>query len=213
MPGVVTERLGFDGGREVSVYVPVRPPEVIVFAGDGQTLPSWGEDLERPELPSTMIVGVHRLADETQRLHEYSPVFDAERFAAHETFLIDHVRTWTRSRLGVALPAERTAVLGVSAGGELALALGLRHPDLFGAVFCASPGGGFRPPAQMSKPVPRVYLVAGTREPFFRDNAARWAAALQDVGADVVITHREGAHGDPFWRQELPMMVSWAFQQ
>ncbi len=213
MAGLITERLDFDGGRDVTVYVPARSPEVIVFAGDGQTLPLWGEDLERPELPSTMIVGVHRLADETQRLHEYSPVFDAERFAAHETFLVDHVRAWTRSRLGVALPPERTAVLGVSAGGELALALGLRHPDLFGAVFCASPGGGFQPPAPMSTPVPRAYLVAGTHEPFFRDNAARWAVALRDVGADVVMTEREGAHGDPFWRQELPLMVSWAFQQ
>jgi hypothetical protein len=213
MPGLITERLDFDGGRDVTVYVPARPAEVIVFAGDGQTLPAWGEDLERPELPSTMIVGVHRLADETHRLHEYSPVFDAERFAAHETFLVDHVRTWTRSRLGVDLPAERTAVLGVSAGGELALAWGLRHPDLFGAVFCASPGGGFPPPVPMPSHVPRVYLVAGTREPFFRDNASRWAVALRDVGADVVMTEREGAHGDEFWRQELPLMVAWAFQE
>ena len=213
MSRLVTERLDFDGGREVSVYVPARAVEVIVFAGDGQTLAQWGEDLERPELPSTMIVGVHGLADETQRLHEYSPVFDAERFAAHERFLIDGVRTWTESRLGVAFPAERTAILGVSAGGELALALGLRHPDLFGTVFCASPGAGFRPPARMSNSLPRAYFVTGTREPFFRDNAARWAVALRDVGADVVMTEREGAHGDAFWRQELPLMVAWAFPQ
>jgi len=33
--------------------------------------------------------------------------------------------------------------------------------------------------------VPRTYLVAGTLEPFFLDNAARWAAALRDAGADV----------------------------
>ena len=182
-----------------------------MFAGDGQLLPQWGEDLERSDLPSTMIVGVHRLADEAQRLHEYSPIFDAERFAAHETFLVDVVRHWTNSRLGVALPAERTAVLGVSAGGELALALGLRHPDVFGSVFCASPGGGFRPPAVMPRRLPRVYLVAGTREPFFHDNAARWAAALQNVGADVVMTERDGSHGGSFWREELPLMVAWAF--
>jgi hypothetical protein len=34
-----------------------------------------------------MIVGVHRLADETLRLHEYSPGFDPERFTAQEEFL------------------------------------------------------------------------------------------------------------------------------
>jgi hypothetical protein len=65
----------------------------------------------------------------------------------------------------------------------------------------------------MPSHVPRVYLVAGTREPFFRDNASRWAVALLDVGADVVMTEREGAHGDEFWRQELPLMVAWAFQE
>jgi enterochelin esterase-like enzyme len=205
--------LDFDGGRDVSVYVPARPPKVIVFAGDGQTLAQWGEDLERPELPATMIVGVHRSADEAQRLHEYSPVFDAELFAAHERFIIDDVRTWTESRLGVAFPAERTAILGVSAGGELALALGLRHPDLFGAVFCASPGAGFRPPAQMPNALPRTYFVTGTREPFFRDNATRWAVALRDAGADVIVTEREGAHGDPFGRHELPLMIAWAFRR
>ena len=96
-----------------------------------------------------MIVGVHRLADETLRLHEYSPGFDPERFAAHEKFFVEDVRRWARSRFGVALPAERTAVFGVSAGGELALAIGLRHPDIYGAVFCASPGAGYRPPGVM----------------------------------------------------------------
>jgi hypothetical protein len=29
--------------------------------------------------------------------------------------------------------------------------------------------------------VPRTYLVAGTREPFFLQNAARWADALRDA--------------------------------
>jgi len=210
---LITETLDYDGGREVTAYVPMKNPDVIVFAGDGQLLPQWGEDLERPGLPSTMIVGVHRPADETRRLHEYSPSFDAELFAAHETFLVDDVRQWTTSRFGIALPAERTGVLGVSAGGELALALGLRHPHVFGAVFCASPGAGFRPPEVMPSPVPRVYLVAGRDEPFFYDNANRWAVALRDAGADVVLTERDGSHGGSFWREELPLMVGWAFQR
>jgi pimeloyl-ACP methyl ester carboxylesterase len=75
--------------------------------------------------------------------------------------------------VGVALPAGRTAVLGVSAGGELALAMGLRHPDVFGAVFCASPGAGYRPPSTLSGSLPRTYLLAGTQEPFFLENATR----------------------------------------
>ena len=208
---LVTETFGYDGGRQVTVYVPPGPPEAVVFAGDGQLTSQWGGELEAADVPPTMIVGVHRLVDEMLRLHEYSPGFNPDRFAAHERFFAGDVRRWVRSRIGVALPAERTAVLGVSAGGELALALGLRHPDLYGAVFCASPGAGYRPPAEMPGPLPRAYLVAGTQEPFFLENATRWADALRAAGADVVMTERAGSHGDPFWSEEFPLMVAWAF--
>jgi pimeloyl-ACP methyl ester carboxylesterase len=126
----VTETFEYDGGRQVTVYVPPNPPEAVVFAGDGQFISQWGEVLETADVPSTMIVGVHGLADETPRLHEYSPAFAPDRFAAHARFFVEDVRRWTRSRFGVALPAGRTAVCGVSAGGELALAIGLRHPDI-----------------------------------------------------------------------------------
>jgi len=207
----VTETFGYDGGRQVTVYVPPGPPEAVVFAGDGQLISQWGGALEAAGVPSTMIVGVHRLADEMLRLHEYSPGFDPERFAAHEKFFVGDVRRWVRSRIGVALPPERTAVFGVSAGGELALAIALRHPDIYSVVFCASPGAGYRPPAVMSASLPRAYLVAGTLEPFFLENATRWADALRAAGADVVMTERAGSHGDAFWREEFPLMVAWAF--
>jgi enterochelin esterase-like enzyme len=207
----VTENFEYDSGRQVTVYVPPDPPEAIVFTGDGQEISKWGRLLEKPDVPSTMIVGVHRLADETMRLHEYSHGFEPERFAAHEKFFVEDVRRWTESRFGVALPAERTAVFGVSAGGELALALGLRHPHVYGAVFCASPGGGYKPPAVMPTPLPPTYLVAGTQEPFFLGNARRWADALRNAGGDVVMNERAGSHGGAFWREEFPLMVAWAF--
>jgi pimeloyl-ACP methyl ester carboxylesterase len=207
----VTETLDYDGGRQVTVYVPPDSPEVVVFAGDGQGISQWGGFLEVADVPSTMIVGVHGLADETLRLQEYSPVFDAERFAAHERFFVEDVGRWARSRFGVALPAERTAVFGVSAGGELALALGLRHPDVYGAVFSGSPGAGYQPTGVLPSSIPRVYLVAGTLEPFFLDNATRWAVALRAAGADVVMSERDAPHGDALWQREFPLMVAWAF--
>jgi enterochelin esterase-like enzyme len=206
---LVTETFDYDGGRQVTVYVPPDPPELVVFGGDGQLLTQWGAVLEAAQAPPTMIVGAHRPDDETVRLYEYSPAFDPDRFAAHEKFLVDDVRAWTQSRFGVDVPVDRTAILGASAGGELALALGLRHPDVYGAILCASPGAGYRPPAPMPSLLPRAYFVAGTLEPFFRENATRWATALQEAGADVVMTERVGDHGDPFWAHELPAMVSW----
>jgi enterochelin esterase-like enzyme len=216
---LVTGTCEYDGGRQVTAYVPPAPPEAIVFGGDGQLITSWGGMLEAVvDVPPIMIVGAHRLADETLRLHEYSPgqntaafAFDPERFAAHEKFFVEDVRRWTHSRFDVALPADRTAVLGVSASGELALAMGLRHPGIYGVVFCASPGAGYRPPVPMPSSLPRVYLVAGNQEPFFLENATRWADALRDARADVVMTERVGSHGDAFWREEFPLMVAWAF--
>jgi len=208
---LVTQTFDFDAGREVTVYVPPSPPEAIVFACDGQQVSQWGGLLEALDVPSTMIVGVHRVADETVRLHEYSPNFDRERFSAHENFFVEDVGAWVRSRFGIDLAAERTAVCGVSAGGEFALAMGLRHPDRYGAIFAASPGAGYRPPAVLPKPLPRTYLVAGTLEPFFRDNAARWLAALREAGADVMMEERAAGHDEAMWRKEFPMMIRWAF--
>jgi enterochelin esterase-like enzyme len=207
----VIETFEYDGGRQITVYVPQDPPEAIVFPGDGQRISKWGRLLENANARPTMIVGVHGLTEETLRLHEYSPGLEPERFAAHEKFFVNDVRRWMESWFGVAMPAERTAVFGASAGGELALALGLRHPHIYGAVFCASPGGGYRPPDVMPSPLPRTYLVAGTEEPFFLANARRWADALREAGADVVMNERAGSHGGAFWREESPLMVAWAF--
>jgi enterochelin esterase-like enzyme len=210
---LVIETFAYDGGRHVTVYLPPDPPEAVVFAGDGQLISYWGGYLEAADVPPTMIVGAHRADDEDEmvRIREYSPPFDAERFRAHERFFVQDVRRWVQSRFGLVLPAERTAVCGVSASGELSLAMGLRHPDIYGAVFAASPGAGYRPPAVMPNPLPRTYLVAGTQEPFFLENATRWADALRDAGADVVMMERVGNHGDPFWADEFPLMVAWAF--
>jgi enterochelin esterase-like enzyme len=209
---LVTETLEYDGGRQVTVYVPPDPAEAVVFAADG----GWhvsrlSEVLEGADAQPTMIVGVHGLADDDGRLNEYVPVVDAERFAVHEKFFLDDVGQWVQSRFGVSLPSERTGVWGASLGGELALAMGLRHPDVYGAVFSASPGGGYRPPAVLPSPLPRVYLVGGTQEQFFLDNAARWADALRDADADVVLMERDGEHGGAFWGEEFPLMVAWAF--
>jgi enterochelin esterase-like enzyme len=210
---LVTETFDYDGGRRVRVYVPPERPEAVVFAGDGQLISQWGGYLEAADVPSTMIVGVYRTddEDETVRIKEYSPSFDPDRFTAHESFFVRDVRRWVRSRFGLAPSADRTAVCGVSASGELSLAMGLRYPDIYGAVFSASPGGGYQPPGVLPGPLPRTYLVAGTQEPFFLENARRWANALRDAGADVVLTQRVGNHGDPFWAAEFPLMVAWAF--
>ncbi len=209
---MITETLAYDGGRQVTAYLPPDPPEAVVFAGDGGWhISRLSEVLEAADVRPTMIVGVHGMADDDGRLKEYVPGFDENRFAAHERFFVEDVRRWVQTRFGVALGPERTAVWGASLGGELALAMGVRHPDVYGAALSASPGAGYRPPALMPSSLPRVYLVAGTQEPFFLENATRWADALRDGGADIVMTERVGEHGGAFWGEEFPLMVTWAF--
>ncbi len=177
---LVTETLEYDGGRQVTVYDPPGRVEAVVFAADGAWhITRLSEVLEGASAPSTMIVGVHGLPDDGGRLHEYVPGFDAERFAAHEKFFVDDVGRWVASRFGVALPADRTAVWGASLGGELALALGLRHPDVYGAVFSASPGAGYKPPAVLPSPLPRCLPRRGQARavlPRQRDAVGRRAA-------------------------------------
>jgi enterochelin esterase-like enzyme len=211
---LVTETLDYDGGRQITVYVPPDPAEAVVFAGDGQWhISRLVEVLEAANALSTMVVGVHGMPDDHGRLKEYVPAFDAQRFASHEQFFVEDVRRSVQARFGIALPAERTAVWGASLGGELALAMGPGHRDIYGAVFSASPGAGYKPPAVMPSSLPRAYLVAGTEEQFFLDNATRWADALRDAGADVVMVERAGSHGGAFWGEEFPLMVAWAFGQ
>jgi hypothetical protein len=53
----VTETFEYDGGRQVTVYVPSDPQEAAVFAGDGQLISRWGEVLEAADVPSTMTSG------------------------------------------------------------------------------------------------------------------------------------------------------------
>ena len=208
----ITKTFEYDGGRQVTVYVPPAPAEAVVFAGDGGWhISRLGAALEAARLSSTMVVGVHGLPDDDGRLKEYVAGLDESTFAAHEHFFVEDVRGWVRTRFGAPLSHERTAVWGASLGGELALAIGLRHPASYGAVFSASPGGGYKPPAEMPSSLPRVYIVAGTQEPFFLKNATRWAAALRSAGADVVLTERAGPHGGEFWGAEFPLMVAWAF--
>ena len=99
----------------------------------------------------------------------------------------------------VALPAERTAVFGVSASAELALAMGLRHPEIYRPMrvtrwrLPTARGDAERASAR----VPR----AGKQEPFFLANATRWADALRAALAGSCLGQRAGSHGGAFGEQ------------
>lgn len=108
---MVTETFGYDGGRSVTVSVPVEPPESVVFLADGGWhVSSLSEALHGAGRRSTLLVGVHGRPDDDGRLHEYVPGFDSERFASHETFFVDDVGQWVASRFAMELRPARTSV-------------------------------------------------------------------------------------------------------
>lgn len=68
----VTETFEYDGGRQVTVYVPPDPAEAVVFAGDGGWhISRLGGARDPATALSTMVVGVHGLPDDDGRLKEY----------------------------------------------------------------------------------------------------------------------------------------------
>lgn len=212
---LITAELAHDGGRGVTLYTPAEPPAAVVFAADG----GWHTErlvaaLERDagSHPPIAIVGVSGRDDDDGRFAEYVPGVDSTRFDVHESFFLDDVPAWL-SEQGVIPDPTRTAVWGASLGGEFALSMGVRHPDRFAAVFCASPGGGFRPDGNLANgEAPRpAYFVAGEQEPFFAENAQRWFDAVGDAGGRTRMEVRPGDHGGAFWYDEFPTMVSWAF--
>src|SRR5258708_32189559 len=90
---LIPETLEYDGGRQVTVYVPPDPPQAGGLAGDGQLISQWGAFVnEAAGVPPTMPVAAHGPAAVMERLHSSTPVFDAERFAAHARILVQASR-------------------------------------------------------------------------------------------------------------------------
>ena len=207
---LVVERFDYDDGRCVRVSVPRDPPEAVVFAGDGQLISQWGERLDAAGAIPTMIVGVDHAEGDGAPPGVLARIRRPPLRRARELRDDRGARLGDRTLRHPAGPRPHGRLRRVGER-EFSLAMGLRHPDVFGAVFSASPGAGYRPPEVLPSPLPRTCLVAGTREPFFLENARRWSEALEDAGADVVQAERDGDHGDPFWAEELPAMVDWAF--
>jgi hypothetical protein len=68
---LITETFGYDAAGRSRCTSRLGQSEAVVLAGDVQPTSRWGGALEVTDVPSTIIVGEHRRADEMIRLHEY----------------------------------------------------------------------------------------------------------------------------------------------
>jgi len=93
-------------------------------------------------------------------------------------------------------------------------AMGLRHLDIYGAVLCASPRGGYWPPAALPGRLRRTYLVAGTEVPFFltkpdcgRTRYAAWMATSSCPNGAARTAALSGSTSFRLWCVGLPTLT------
>lgn len=127
------------------------------------------------------------------------------------SFVCEEVAPIIDQRWGVT-DRHSTAVTGMSAGGGMALYLGLRHPELFGAVVAQSSACAYFPPGSSSgwlaeqfaasPPTSTVFsLSAGAIEvdhvleiPTLRDANAHFADLLRSLGCEVAFDELTCGH-------------------
>jgi enterochelin esterase-like enzyme len=226
--------------RALTVYVPpprgAEPIAHVVYMADGQSLAPYAAILDTlivtRQLPRILVVGLHSDPSPIKpipgrpgeyeadgRSREYLPSVDSVRFAAHERLLLDEVLPYAERTYGAPTGAARRLTFGFSNGAAFAGAMGLSHPDLFGAVIAFSPGGGAKAFAAIPQSATRgrtgaaglrLYVSGGLYETGFRANARVLAELFQRTGAQVVLREPAGGHDEAIWQREFADAVRWA---
>jgi enterochelin esterase-like enzyme len=190
---------------------------------DGQSVPEFAAILEplitNGRLPSILLVGVDSPGGsfsnplEDRRAQEYLPSdnFNPARFAAHEGFFIDEVRTWAERELAAPTDRQQRAIFGFSNGGVFAAAMGIRHPDIYGHTLAFSLGIEPGRVTEVMKGASEFYLVAGTLEEGFHSTTEEFAQMLELQGVTYVFRERVCGHDHIMWQEEFPAAVEWAF--
>jgi len=114
---------------------------------------------------------------------------------------------------------QSRAIGGLSRGAGWALRIGLKHPELFGAI-------GLHSPAVLSPDLfyladwaeaipagdnPRLALDIGEKDPL-RPKALELAAALNDLGLTVALTPNPGQHTESYWAEHVAEYLAWYVQ-
>ncbi len=180
----------------------------------------WGVDETVDELSRTGQIGeiiVVGIGNTAARLDEYTPFPDPKHGGGkgdcYGRFLLEELKPAIDARFRTRRGAAATAIGGSSLGGLISLYLGLKHPEVFGAVVAMSPSfwwadGGIIRWALAHRPAaggPRLWVDIGLAEgeealTFCRrfDRAWRQAGAAGPGYAYHEIPH--AAHNEAAWR-------------
>lgn len=189
----------------------------VLFCFDGQSVGALAEGVkslfEEANFVKRSVVMVGIPSHPEHRAHDYVAGLDEERHGQHRRFVLEEVIPWVESQLGQTLTRERTCLLGISNGAIAAMQLGLEHRDLFGTICSFSLVGGherYKDEDLMLFPVPRIYLLAGSREVPVRKTSERLAARLRKLGVPhhLQIQPNE-SHTMHLWQNQIVEAVRW----
>jgi enterochelin esterase-like enzyme len=163
-----------------------------------------------------------------------SPQFDGEWTGPWERYVVQDVVPWADRHLPLAAAPRARTLAGFSAGAYGSIAIGLRHPGLFGTLeswsgyFTAPRDGSLANATAAERMVHdpqallpadaaklraghvRFFLSAGRREPKTLLAARGFARELAGLGLDHVLDVTEGGHHGRAWRAVLPTGLLYA---
>ena len=133
-----------------------------------------------------------------------------------ESALTEHLLPYVQETYSGAKARNRLAVGGLSRGAGWALRLGLKHPDLFGAIGLHSPAVltpdlYFLPEWVKAIPEadrPRVWIDVGDHDSL-RSSVFELTAALDELGFPYTWTFDPGDHTPEYWSAHLETYLRW----
>jgi enterochelin esterase-like enzyme len=134
----------------------------------------------------------------------YTPhVWSGPGFAAFDDFVAEDLPDFLKANFRVSSDASDWAIEGVSLGGHHALAIGLKHPDVFGVIGAMQPaiGGdmdGFVAEAAANKGSQRIHLVTSDGDAYLY-TTLNYAAYLEKASVpNFDLSVLRGPHGYEF---------------
>lgn len=225
-----SRNLGED--RKVTVYLPAgkqTAPLHALFMSDGQSVESFARVLEplmrKGTLPPLAIVGVHSAdagyvagqswdMSRDRRAGEYLPDLAPEAFDKHARFFVEEVVPWATAKFGLSHDPGDRALAGFSNGGSFVQAIGLLHPELFGAIlpFSTNSLEFSRVKAAPGARLPQFLFSAGDMEPFLAStrSAANW---LKGAGAATTLKTYASGHDMLMWQQAIADLLPLAWRE
>ena len=146
----------------------------------------------------------------------------AEHLKEFEPLLVNELAPEIRKRYRAAAKPELWAIAGLSLGGEFAMTVGLRHPELFRTVASLSGsmverdfedrfGKALSKPAEIASRYRMIWIGCGAGDIFFGGNKAL-AAKFTAAGIKNQFVELPGFHHMPVFRRELLDLLPRLFQ-